>query len=102
MYIMWMKQLSFINQALKREWCSEGKCSKEWITVLLCTNTTGMGKLEPLAIEKYKSPRCFKNIHHLLCNCHHNKKAWMTGNLIKQWLQRFEERRQRSEKSSSH
>ena len=33
--------------------CFEGKSSKEWITALLCTNSTGTDKLKPLIIGKF-------------------------------------------------
>ncbi|RHZ78263.1 hypothetical protein Glove_166g201 [Diversispora epigaea] len=45
------------------------KCTiedKSRLTVLLITNTTGISKLKPLVIGKYKHPRCFKNINMLM------------------------------------
>ncbi|CAG8803992.1 16140_t:CDS:2 [Gigaspora margarita] len=40
----------------------KGKKIKDRITVLLCTNTTGTDKLEPLVIGKSPKPHCFKGV----------------------------------------
>ena len=45
--------------------CFWGKSSKEGITALLCTNSTGTDKLKPLKIGKFGQPRCFKRVQHL-------------------------------------
>jgi DDE superfamily endonuclease len=61
----------------------------ERITIGLCTNALGTEKLNPIVIGKYRRPRCFKNIsniNNLGITYEHNKNAWMTGTLFKQWI----------------
>ena len=74
--------------------CFGGKSSKERITALLCTNSTGMDKLKPFIIGK---PRCFKGVQHLPCEYRHNTKAWMTSVVFEEWLLCLE-RRMKAEK----
>lgn len=38
------------------------KKSKERLTVLLCSNSTGADKLKLLVIRKYENPRCIKSL----------------------------------------
>lgn len=71
----------------KGEKCSGGKISKERLTVLLCCNM--LGEFEtPLVIGKAKKPRCFKNIdvRKLGVSWNSNKKAWMTTDIMSDWL----------------
>jgi hypothetical protein len=70
----------------KGERCTGSKNSKERITVLLCTNSTGTDKLLPLVTGKCRSPWCFKNMHKLPCEYCHNAKAWMTGEIFQEWI----------------
>lgn len=70
----------------KNEKCHGGKHSKERLTILLCTNSTGTEKLKPLMIGKSKKPRCFAGCRSLPLDYEANKKAWMTGDLFKKWL----------------
>nr|XP_012150437.1 PREDICTED: jerky protein homolog-like [Megachile rotundata]XP_012150438.1 PREDICTED: jerky protein homolog-like [Megachile rotundata]XP_012150439.1 PREDICTED: jerky protein homolog-like [Megachile rotundata]XP_012150440.1 PREDICTED: jerky protein homolog-like [Megachile rotundata] len=47
----------------KNEMCASGqKMRNERITVRFCTNVTGMHKMMPLVINKYKNPRTLQNI----------------------------------------
>lgn len=64
-----------------------GKRSKERITVSLCASMTGE-KLKPLVIGKSAHPRCFSKIkpEKLPVIYRNNKKAWMTGELMTEWL----------------
>ncbi|XP_045178721.2 tigger transposable element-derived protein 4-like [Mercenaria mercenaria] len=64
-----------------------GKRSKERITVSLCASMTGE-KLKPLVIGKAARPRCFSKIdpEKLPVTYRNNKKAWMTGELMTEWL----------------
>lgn len=48
------KTLEFKNVS-----CQGGKCSKECLTILVCTNMTGDNKLPLLVIGKAARPRCF-------------------------------------------
>lgn len=75
------KTLSF-----KDEPCHGGKNSKERITVLLGSNSTGTVKLKPLVIGKSNRPRCFKNSTTLPTDYVANKKAWMTSDIFSSWL----------------
>src|SRR4051794_25031444 len=42
--------------------CTNGKLSKERVTLMLCSNSTGTDKLTPIVIGKSAQPRCFKNV----------------------------------------
>jgi hypothetical protein len=42
--------------ALKGETCHAGKSAKEWLAVLLCTNSDGSYKWVPIIIEKSAKP----------------------------------------------
>lgn len=77
--------------ALKNEKCSSGKSSKERLTVLFCASMTGE-KLDPLIIGKAKNPRCFKGSHvsKLPIDWYSNKKAWMTREIMNEWLMKFD------------
>lgn len=70
----------------KGEKCIGGKLSKERLSVLLCAFADG--KLEkPLVIGKAAKPRCFKNIDtERYVTWRSNKKAWMTAQLMEEWL----------------
>ena len=39
-----------------------------------------------LLVCKFINPRCLKNVHSLLVTYKHSKKAWMTGEIWKEWL----------------
>lgn len=76
---------------LKRERCIGGKFSKERLTVLFCVNMEGEKEI-PLVIGKTAKPRAFKhiNVNDLPVTWRWNKKAWMTGELMAEWLMRFD------------
>ncbi|KAK9880168.1 hypothetical protein WA026_010040 [Henosepilachna vigintioctopunctata] len=61
------------------------KTAKQRVTILGCTNASGLHKLTPLVIGKAKSPRCFKNFVNPLIY-RHSKNAWMTGEIFKNWF----------------
>lgn len=69
----------------KGETCNGGKMSKERLTVLLCSSSTGEKKT-PLVIGKYLKPRCFKNQDLRCFKYFANKKAWMTRNIFINFL----------------
>jgi len=75
-----------IPLGLKSEKCYGGKLSKERLTVLVCTNSTGTDKKKPLIIGKYGKPRCLKNVKTLPCTYSSQHRAWMTGERFTQWL----------------
>ncbi|KAE9528589.1 hypothetical protein AGLY_012164 [Aphis glycines] len=74
----------------KSESCSGGKKAKDRLTVLMCGSMAGEIR-KPLVIGKSKKPRCFKNmdISSLLVIWKFNKKAWMTTEIMEQWLRYF-------------
>lgn len=82
--------------ALKNEKCTSGKSSKERLTVLLCASMTGE-KVDPLIIGKAKNPRCFKGSHidKLPVDWYSNKKAWMTRDIMSDWLMKFDRKMER-------
>jgi len=72
--------------AFKGERCSGGKQSKERVTLLVGANMDGSEKLPLLMIGKSSNPRCFKNVKSKPVEYQANKKAWMTGEVFKNWL----------------
>ncbi|XP_039953998.1 tigger transposable element-derived protein 6-like [Bactrocera tryoni] len=79
--------------ALKNEVCRGGKLSKERLTVLLCANMAGE-KEKPLVIGKAARPRAFASIDlkKLPVNWQSNKKAWMTREVMTQWLKEIDKK----------
>ena len=67
--------------------CAGTKKSKQRVTLLLGANTDGTGLLRPLFVGKFTNPRCLKNVHSLPVIYKHSKKAWMTAEIWKEWLQ---------------
>lgn len=82
--------------AISGETCCGGKMSKERLTVFVCGNMDG--DLEkPIVIGKAQKPRCFRNLDRnaLPVIWRWNRKAWMTGSLMEEWLQSFNGRMKR-------
>ncbi|XP_060863424.1 tigger transposable element-derived protein 4-like [Metopolophium dirhodum] len=75
---------------IKGDACVGGKKSKDRLTVLMCGSMAGEIR-KPLVIGKSIKPRCFKNMNiaSLPVTWKSNKKAWMTAEIIEQWLQYF-------------
>ena len=71
------------------ERCTNGKKSKERITVLVGANMTGTEKLPLLVIGKSLKPRCFKNAS-VPVQYTANRKAWMTSAVFETWLKRWD------------
>ena len=70
--------------------CAGGKKSKERLTVSLCVNA--LGEFEtPLVIGRAATPRCFRGMgpHLLPVTWKANRKAWMTGDIFREWLRKF-------------
>ncbi len=81
---------------LRGEKCVGGKMSKERLTLFLCGNMAGeMEKC--IIIGKAKQPRCFRklNVTTLPVIWKHNKRAWMTGSIMEEWLRNFNARMKR-------
>ena len=75
---------------LRGETCKGGKKSKERLTVLVAANMSGTQKLPLLVIGKSKSPRCFREVNTPPTEYTNNKKAWMTGAIFTEWLQKLD------------
>ncbi|XP_055308021.1 tigger transposable element-derived protein 6-like [Sitodiplosis mosellana] len=71
----------------KGEKCYGGKHSKDRLSILLCCFADGKFE-KPLVIGKSQNPRCFKGVkkHHLPVSWYANKKAWMTGSIMEEFL----------------
>lgn len=64
------------------------KQSKVRLTLAFTANADGTERLPPLIIGRAKRPRCFqkKTGEQLGFNYHSNSRAWMTGDIFRQWL----------------
>ena len=64
------------------------KQSKERVTLMTCSNATGMHKLPLLVIGKAENPRCFKNINKKALPVHYysQKNAWMDTRIFLEWF----------------
>jgi DDE superfamily endonuclease len=74
------------DRGLARTQMSGKKKDKFCITIGLACNADGSEKLEPIFIGRSKNPRCFekKDPQSRGFYYHHNKKAWMIGELFKE------------------
>lgn len=74
----------------KGEKCSGGKFCKERLTVFLCCFADGAFE-KPMIIGRANKPRCFKGVDkaNLPVTWKFNKKAWMTGSIMEEWLIEF-------------
>lgn len=70
--------------------CHGGKESKERLTVLLAVNMSGSVKHVPCVIGKSLKPRCFKNVKTFPTEYTANSRAWMTGIIFREWLQKWD------------
>ena len=89
--LLW-KSLLDKGLAEKKKACKGGKKSKMRVTVLFFVN--GNGKISmcpPVVVGKSAKPRCFKGIEkdRLPVLYHHQKKAWMDGNILNSVLARI-------------
>ncbi|XP_006882444.1 PREDICTED: tigger transposable element-derived protein 6-like [Elephantulus edwardii] len=75
---------------MKGEECSRGRFSKERLTVLLTTFADGTFE-KPWIIGKSEKPQCFRNIEisQLSVEWKWNKKAWMTGAIYEEFLNKL-------------
>lgn len=74
----------------KGDACIGGKKCKQRITVLLAANMTGTERLPLLVVGKALKPRCFKNVKSLPVEYTANRKAWMTSDIFRGWLQQLD------------
>ena len=74
---------------LKSEKCSGGKLSKIRITGMAAANAVG-DKLLMFVTGKSQKPRCFKNVKFLPCRYRNQKKSWMDGGLVEEWVRELD------------
>lgn len=88
---LFYKALPDKTLALKTEKCIGGKMAKDRLTILFCASMTG-SKEPLLVIGKSKRPRAFKQLgkRSLPVTWFANKKAWMTNEIMTQWLIEFD------------
>lgn len=60
------------------------------LTLLCCVNMAGTDKKRLLAIGNSAKPRAFKNVKQLPVDYHANKKAWMTSEIFKTWITKWD------------
>ena len=79
--------------AYKDDTRSGFKKIKDRITILVTASMEGEKKA-PLTIGKSARPRCFKDCKRLSMHMDYqaNRKAWMTSDIFRQWLQNFNRR----------
>ena len=73
----------------KGERCNGGKHSKVRFTGLAAGNATGE-KLPLFVIGKYAKPRCFSGVKSLPCRYRSQKKSWMDGDLLTEWVKELD------------
>lgn len=59
---------------------------KDPITLIVCSNISGTDKKRLLVKGKSKQPRCFKNVKCLPVDYEANCNAWMTSEILENWL----------------
>lgn len=81
------------DKTLSIQACTRGtKNSKQRITIALTCNANGTEKLPILVIGTAGNPRAFKNFSKQnYCQYYWNRKAWMTGEIFKNWLFQLDE-----------
>ncbi|XP_058793047.1 tigger transposable element-derived protein 1-like [Phymastichus coffea] len=64
------------------------KISKDRYTLMLCSNASGTYKCKPLLVYKSENPRALKGKRkdHLPVFWQFNKKAWVTGTIMEDWI----------------
>ena len=88
---LFVRALPTCSMIVKGDQASGGKKSKDRISVLLACSAAGE-KLKPFVIGRSARPRCFRGLTSPLClpvMYESNRKAWMTSNLFKQWLDKL-------------
>ena len=88
---LFFRALPTRSLAIKGEEAKGGKKSKERVTVLLACSAIGE-KLTPLVIGHSTNPRCFRALGrspNLPVTYTSNRRAWMTSELFKVWLEKL-------------
>ena len=76
--------------AQKGKQCKGGKKSKQRFTIAFLVNAAG-DKETPIVVWTSENPRCFRGFdkNSLPVRYHHQKKAWMTGDILDSVLTAF-------------
>lgn len=82
------------ESGLSREIRSGQKQVKTRITLAITVNYTGNDRVDPVFIGHAKKPRCFgkKSGKELGFVYYHNAKAWMTGEIFRDWISAWNNR----------
>ncbi|XP_072145071.1 tigger transposable element-derived protein 6-like [Dermacentor andersoni] len=91
---LFFQMLPSKTHALKGDPCKGGKQSKLRVTIFLCANMDNSDKCPAFVIGKSMNPRCFRGAARIPVHYRHNKKAWMTRELFREWLSGFDQRMQ--------
>lgn len=77
--------------AQKGKMCKGGKKPKHRLTIAFFVNSLGVKEFKPVVIWKSENPRCFKGVDKskLPVLYYHQKKAWMTGDIMHTVLQKL-------------
>ncbi|CRL04460.1 CLUMA_CG017543, isoform A [Clunio marinus] len=75
------------SSELRGETCSDGKLSRNRLSILIGANMSGTEKLPLLIIGKSENPRCFRNVKSQVKSLYRNNlKAWMTPFLFEDFF----------------
>ncbi|KAI0997230.1 hypothetical protein K3495_g10956 [Podosphaera aphanis] len=82
------------TRSLATESASGGKKIRDRLTLAFTVNATRSEKLDMWVIGSSKSPQCFKdiNLKHLNIQYRNNKPKWMTGLIMKEYLEWLDDR----------
>ena len=86
--VLYYRALPSRSMVLKDDPRKGIKTSKDRLTVLLTCSATGE-KMKPLVIGHSLNPRCFRGVDKALLPVIYrsNRKAWMTSELFREWLE---------------
>lgn len=83
---------------LQNRTCPGGELATERLTVLLCSNSDGSEKLQPVVIGKSEHPTSIENINVFRCTYVNHKHAWMTYELFTNWVKALDEEMSRKKR----
>nr|XP_054919021.1 tigger transposable element-derived protein 4-like [Dermacentor andersoni] len=87
---LFFKALPDKTVTMKGDPCIGSKRSKERVTILLAANMTGTECWPLVVIGKAQKPRCFKNMPALPVEYRAIKKAWVTSEIFRGWMQKLD------------
>ena len=80
-----------VNSGLSSKSTRGLKADKSRISIIVCTNASGSKKMPLWFIGKAESPKPFRNVNlnSVECTWKSNSKAWLTGEIMADWLSEF-------------